>query len=294
MTGTTLDSRINAFSPEVADARLRGRVAAARFVEGVLKRVAVPSAPLRVRPEAEASYGSELFLGETVRVFDEGGAGWSWVQNETDAYVGFVRSDALGPMAPSPTHRVTALRSFVYPGPDMKLPPVEALTLGSGVALGAAVETRGTRFRLVAGGSRAIVASHVAPLDAPPEPDYVAVAARFLNVPYLWGGRTSLGLDCSALVQVSMMAAGIAAPRDTDMQRDRLGTPVEGGIDAPLRRGDLVFWPGHVAILTAPDRIVHASGHHMMVVTEPLADAVARIGAINGARAEVRRLPAGR
>ena len=105
----------------------------------------------------------------------------------------------------------------------MKLPPTASLTLGSRIALGEEVETRGTLFRLVAGGSKAVVASHVAPLDAPPEPDYVAVAERFLNVPYLWGGRTSIGLDCSALVQLSLMAAGIAAPRDTDMQRDELG-----------------------------------------------------------------------
>ena len=229
-----------------------------------------------------------------MRVFGDTAEGWSWVQNQTDGYVGFVRSDTVGPLLPEPTHRVTALRTFVYPGPDMKLPPAASLTLGSRVALGAEIETRGTLFRTVAGGTRAIVASHVAPLDAPPEPDYVAVAERFLNVPYLWGGRTSIGLDCSALVQLSLMAAGIAAPRDTDMQRDQLGTAVDGGIEAPLRRGDLVFWPGHVAILTVPDTIVHASGHHMTVVTEPLADAVARIGAINGVRGAVRRLPANR
>ncbi len=290
VTDAKPDPRINAFSPEVADARLRGRVAAARFVEGTLRRVTAPSAPLRTRPDIEAPYGSEVFFGETVRVFDDGGAGWSWVQNETDRYVGYVRPDALGPMAPEPTHRVTALRTFVYPGPDMKLPPIRSLTLGSRIGLGEAVETRGTLFRLVAGGSTAVVASHLAPLGVPHEPDYVAVAERFLNVPYLWGGRTSLGLDCSALVQLSLMEAGIAAPRDTDMQRDQLGAAVEGGIEAPLRRGDLVFWPGHVAIMTAPDTIVHASGNHMTVVTEPLADAVARIGAIKASPVAVRRL----
>jgi len=172
----------------------------------------------------------------------------------------------------------------------MKLPPTAALSIGSRIALGDTVETRGTLYRLVAGGTKAVVASHVAPLDAPPEPDYVAVAERFLNVPYLWGGRTSLGLDCSALVQLSLMVAGADAPRDTDMQRDGLGSPVGGGIAASLRRGDLVFWPGHVAIVTSPDTIVHASGHHMTVVTEPLADAIARIGATNRPPAMVRRL----
>jgi hypothetical protein len=290
MADTLLDPRINAWSPEVADARLRGQVEAARFVEGMLRRIVAPSAPLRVKPAVDAPYGSELIFGEAVRGFGDTEEGWSFVQNQTDRYVGFVRSDALGAMAPEPTHRVTALRTFVYPGPDMKLPPTASLTLGSRIALGEEVETRGSLFRLVAGGCKAVVASHTAPLGAPQEPDYVAVAERFLNVPYLWGGRTSLGLDCSALVQLSLMAAGIAAPRDTDMQRDGLGSPIEGGIEAQLRRGDLVFWSGHVAILTAPDRIVHASGHHMTVVAEPLADAVTRIGATIGPPPIVRRL----
>jgi cell wall-associated NlpC family hydrolase len=290
MPDTRLDPRINAFSPQLADSRLRGRVEAARFVEGTLQRIVAPSAPLRLKPALDASYGSELIFGEVVRVFGEAEDGCSFVQNETDQYVGFVRTDALGPLLPEPTHRVTALRTFIYPGPDMKLPPAASLTLGSRIALGEEIETRGTRFRTLAGGTKAVVASHVAPLDAPPELDYVAVAERFLNVPYLWGGRTSIGLDCSALVQLSLTAAGIAAPRDTDMQRDGLGSAVEGGTEAHLRRGDLVFWPGHVAILTAPDRIVHASGHHMTVVTEPLAEAVARIGAFKEAPAAVRRL----
>ncbi len=290
MPDTRLDPRINAYLPDLADARLRGKVEAKQFVEGTLKRIAVPSAPLRARPVHEAPFDSQLFLGEDVRVFGDTGEGWSWVQNETDGYVGFVRADTLGPLSPEPTHRVTALRTFVYASPDIKLPPAMSLTLGSRIALGEEIETRGTRFLMVAGGTKAVVASHVAPLDALPETDYVAVAERFLNVPYLWGGRGSIGLDCSALVQLAMMAAGIAAPRDTDMQRDGLGSPVEGGIEAPLRRGDLVFWPGHVAILTAPDAIVHASGHHMTVVTEPLATAVARIAAIKGLPAVVKRL----
>jgi hypothetical protein len=289
MPESRLDPRVNAFLPELADTRLSGLVEAKQFVDGTPKRVAVASTPLRMRPSREAPYDSELILGEAVRVFGDVEGGWSWVQNETDRYVGFVRTDALGPLAPEPTHRVTALRTFVYPGPDMKLPPQIALSLGSRIALADTVETRGTLFRLVANGTKAVVASHVAPLDTPPEPDYVAVAERFLNVPYLWGGRTSIGLDCSALVQLSLMAAGIDAPRDTDMQRDQLGTPVEGGIDGALRRGDLIFWPAHVAILTAPDRIVHASGHHMMVVTEPLGEAVARIGAIKGPPTAVKR-----
>ena len=290
MSRHSLDPRVNAFSPALADVRLRGIVEAARFTEGRPMRVRAAAAPMRAKPDAAAPYDTELLLGESVRVFDSGEGGWSWCQNETDRYVGFVPTEALGGAAPAPTHRVTAIRTFVYPAPDMKLPPEAALSLGSQLALGEAVETRGTPFRLVAGTTRAVVAHHVAPLEAPPEGDFVGVAERFLNVPYLWGGRTGLGLDCSALVQLSLMMAGIAAPRDTDMQRDQLGVSLDRGVEGQLRRGDLVFWKGHVAILAAADRIVHASGHHMTVVSEPLADALARTAATAGPPLAVKRL----
>ena len=292
MTESSLDPRIHAYLPEIADIRLRGQVDAKLFVEGSPGRIALPAAPLRRRPAHEAPYDSQLLLGERVRVFGDGGDGWSWLQNEADDYVGFVRRDAVGPDDPVPTHRVTALRTFVYPGPDVKLPPTATLSIGSLIALAGEVETRGTRFLLAARGTRAIVAAHVASLAAPAEPDYVAVAERFLSTPYLWGGRTSIGLDCSALVQLSLAAAGIACPRDSDMQSERLGVAVEGGVAGALRRGDLVFWRGHVAILTAPDRVVHASGHHMTVVTEPLAEAVSRIAETAGPPTVVRRIGA--
>jgi len=273
-----LDPRLNAVRPDRADIRLKGMVAADRFVEGIPRRVVAASAPLKRAPAPEAPLDSELIRGEAVLVFDATDEGWSWVQSRVDGYVGHVATDTLGPPEPAPTHRVTALRTFVYPGPDMKLPARAALSLASRVTIVGEAETRGTRFALLAGGEGAIVARHLAPVGAPPEPDFVAVAERFVEVPYLWGGRTSLGLDCSGLVQLAMMAAGRPVPRDTDMQQDAIGVPVEGGLAAPLRRGDLVFWPGHVAILIDPARIVHASGGHMTVVVEPLAEAVARIG----------------
>ena len=277
MADSPPDPRVNACTPALADIRLRGRVTAERFVEGEMRHVRAASAPMRGRPGADAPYTTELLRGESVRVFDTRD-GWAWCQNQSDGYVGHVRAETLGEPLPVPTHRVTAIRTFVYPAPDMKLPPIAVLSLGSGIALGEALETRGTPFRRLEGTPHAVVAHHVAPPDAPPEPDYVAVAERFLNTPYLWGGRTGIGLDCSALVQLALMAAGIAAPRDSDMQHAQLGVAVASGVAGDLRRGDLVFWPGHVAILAAPDRIVHASGHHMMVVAEPLADALARIG----------------
>lgn len=289
MTSARLDPRIHACRPDLADARLRGRVEAARFVEGTPRRVRVAAAPLRVRPDDGAPYGSELILGELVHVYDAGEDGWSWCQNEADGYVGYMESASLGAPDPAPDHRVAAIRTFVYPGPDMKLPPVGFLSLGAGLTVAGTAETRRTRFHLLAGSGHAVIARHVAALDAPPAQDFVAVAERFLEVPYLWGGRTGLGLDCSALVQLSLMSAGIKVPRDSDMQRETIGTPVPGGLDGTLNRGDLVFWPGHVAILQSKDRMLHASGHHMVVVSEPLADAVARIAAGAGRALAVRR-----
>jgi cell wall-associated NlpC family hydrolase len=271
----TLDPRTNAFRPDLADERLRGKVDAARFVEGMLRRLRAPSAFLHQSPAPDSPIVSEAIHGELVRVFEEQ-EGWAWVQLETDAYVGWMAGEALGPVDPAPTHSVTALRAFVFPGPDLKLPPRAALPFGSMVALGEETVTRGTPYRMLAGGGGAIPSAQIAPLDAPPAPDYVAVAEKFLGVPYLWGGRTSFGFDCSGLVQTALAAAGIAVPRDTDMQERVIGRPVEGG--APFMRGDLVFWKGHVAIVSAPDRLLHANAHHMAVAEEPLAGALARIG----------------
>ena len=200
-------------------------------------------------------------------------------------------SQALGAPGPTPTHWVTALRTFVYPGPDMKLPPAQSLTMGSRIALeGPKIETRGTRFLRLAGTTQAIVAKHVAPIGSVAAADFVSVAETFVHVPYQWGGRTSLGLDCSALVQIALMMTGVPCPRDTDMQVAALGDPVAGGTDADLRRGDLIFWPGHVAIVADPDTLLHASGYHMTVVAEPLRPALARIAGTSGDPSAVKRL----
>jgi cell wall-associated NlpC family hydrolase len=287
---TDLDPRLHAWRPDLADARLKGRVPSTRFAAGERKRVVASSAPLRRVPRLDASLDSELLRGEAVMVFEETMEGWAWVQNEADSYVGYISSDALAAASPEPTHRVAALRTFLYPGPDMKLPARAALSIGSRVTLAGEAETRRTRFGILANGEGAVVMAHVEPVDAPVEPDFVAVALRFLGVPYLWGGRTSLGLDCSALVQVSLMAAGVPVLRDTDMQAATIGAPLAGGIDAPLMRGDLIYWKGHVAIMVDGATMVHASGYHMAVVTERLADALPRIAMSSGPPVAVRRL----
>jgi cell wall-associated NlpC family hydrolase len=290
MNRHVLDPRLNAYRSDLADMRLRSKVDAQAFVEGTVRRVIAPTAPLRRIPRTDVAIDTELLRGETARVFEDTAEGWSWLQSEVDDYVGFAPTEALSAVAPEPTHKVTALRTFVYPRADLKLPPIATLSIASRIALAGKVLTRGTPYRLLAGGEGAIVNVHVAPIAEAAEADFVAVAERFVGTPYLWGGRSGAGIDCSGLIQLSLMIAGHAAPRDTDMQRDAIGTLVPGSIEARLERGDLVYWQGHAGILVDGEHLLHASGHHMAVVIETLAGAVQRIAASSGPPLCIRRL----
>lgn len=269
---SALDRRLNAYRSDLADLRLQGRVQAARFVAGTPARVRSATAPLRREPRPDAALDTEALHGESLRVFEETAPGWAWVQLDGDGYVGWCPSDALGPPIEAPTHRVAALRTFVFPGPSIKLPPAMLLSMNADVA---ATGAEGPFLRTDAG---FVWARHLAPL-AEYATDWVAIADRFVGTPYLWGGRTSIGLDCSALVQLAMASAGIACPRDSDMQEAAFGVPATDFDPAKLKRGDLVFWKGHVAIVRGDGTIVHANGHHMETVIEPVAEAVARIAA---------------
>jgi hypothetical protein len=268
--GRLLDRRLTAARPDLAAAALRGKVEAARFVEGWRKRVVEGAAPLRRSPGASAPLETEALYGESVIVYEESG-GWAWAQLERDGYVGFMPADALGD-AGEPTHRLAALRSFAYPGPSVRLPPILAFSLGARLA----IQVAHGDFATTVDGLH-IYARHLAPLDAK-EPDFVAVAERFLEVPYLWGGRTSQGIDCSGLVQTALGEAGIEAPRDSDMMEVWLGAPLRfDEVLDNLQRGDLVFWKGHVGIMRDGERLLHANGWHMKVVSEPLRVARDRI-----------------
>ena len=279
------DPRLTPARPDLAAAKLRGIIDAPRFVEGQARRVVATSAPVRKEPSPEASLTSEALFGETVTVYETTEEGWAWGQLDADGYVGWLPAEALGATGIPATHKVSALRTPVFPGPSIKLPPVELLSFGACVTI---VETR-ERFAVTDGGGF-IFGNHLAPLDSV-EPDFVAVAARFLGAAYLWGGRSSLGLDCSGLVQVALAATGIKAPRDSDMQESALGAPVPfNGDISVLARGDLVFWPGHVGIIEDGETLLHATAAYMSVVREPLAAALARIEAASAPVRSVRRL----
>ena len=273
------DRRVTPARPDLAAAHLRSKVQAERFVEGEKFAIGVGRASLKVRPSSDAAQDSELLFGEVFTVYDRA-AGWAWGQASNDLYVGYVRESAL--TAPFVTElRVSALMTPVFPAPDLKRPVVDMLPLNAEVNI---LTTDGDFLAITP--NQWIYRCHVA-LPTEWEKDFVAVAERFLGVPYVWGGKTAAGLDCSGLIQTALQAVGKAAPRDTDMMEKALGEEI--ALDA-VRRGDLVFWKGHMGVMLDNKRLLHANAFHMMVAIEPLAEAIPRIDTVAGPVTSVKRL----
>jgi cell wall-associated NlpC family hydrolase len=227
---------------------------------------------------------TQALKGERVTVYDRNSEGWAWGQLNSDGYVGWLPDGALSKPKGPPTHKVTALLTFAFPGPSIKLPPVETLAMGASLT----VQREQGSFAVTREGWY-LPRQHLDPIDHR-APDFVAIAERFVGAPYLWGGKSSLGIDCSGLVQVSLTAAGTGCPRDSDMQQDGLGRELNPQEAKTLRRGDLIFWKGHVAIARDADTIVHANAHHMMTAIERTQDVFARSKAAGNEVTAIKRL----
>jgi cell wall-associated NlpC family hydrolase len=277
------DPRLTPARGDIAAQHLKGKVEAARFVPGEEFEIIDALAPLREAPSSDATLLTQALKGERVTVYDRNGEGFSWGQLTSDGYVGWLPDRALAKPAGAPTHKITAVRSLAFPGPSIKLPPVETLVMGDKIAAkheGAFAVTREGWY---------LPWQHVGAIDAY-EGDFVTVAERFVGTPYLWGGKSGLGIDCSGLVQLSLNAAGKSCPRDSDMQQESLGRQL-GAIELEqLKRGDLIFWKGHVAIVRDADTIVHANAHHMATAIEQTSEAIARIKAAGSEITSLKRM----
>ncbi len=276
-----LDGRLTLARPDLARVELEGVVKAERFAPATPRQVAVPATAIRRAPDPKAEQLDQLLLGEIFDVLDTDG-GFAWGQARRDGYVGYVAQDDLGEEGPAPTHWISALRTYAYAQPAVRAAPFGPLSMNALVSLDG--EESGAFVH--AAGAGWIARRHLTPLGESLS-DFVAVAEQYLGAPYLWGGRDSLGLDCSGLIQQALYACGKACPRDTDQQA-RLGQTAPGNT---LMRGDLVFWKGHVGVMLDGARLLHANAHHMGVAVELLGEAIQRIDAAGvGQPLEFRRL----
>ena len=278
------DPRLTPARPQVAAKYLEGKVQAARFVEGEEFCVIEAIAPLREQPGSDAMLSTQALKGERVTVYDRNGEGWAWGQLGSDGYVGWLPESTLTKHLTRPTHKVTALWTFAFAGPSIKTPPTHCLPMGAALA----IDREDGSFAVIDGGYY-VPRQHLGPLDAHAS-DFVAVAERFVGVPYLWGGKTAFGIDCSGLVQIALTSAGIGCPRDSDMQCNGLGRELSADESKRLQRGDLIFWKGHVAIARDAETIVHANAHHMATVSENTRAAIARIKAAGSEIVAIKRL----
>jgi len=274
-----MDRRLTPANTRVAALRLKGQVEAETFTEGTPRTVAVPLADLLSAPGGARD--RQLLWGEAVTVYEER-QGWAFVEAARDSYVGYVAATALAEPV-EPTHFVAVSASHLYPAPELKERELAGLSFGSRFRI---VSAAGNFYETAEG--RFVPKPHLRPLNRP-FADPATVAQLFFGAPYLWGGNSIRGIDCSGLVQAAMLASGLPCPGDTDLQEAALGQPLDPA--EPLRRGDLLFWKGHVAIAVDGETLIHANAHHMAVAYERAAEAIARIEGQGGSKVTSRRRP---
>lgn len=265
--------------PDLAEQALEGVLRADAYRAPVIMQCTAPATAVRTQPGPKGAQEDQLIFGELFDVL-ETADGWAWGRARRDGYVGHVALEALSPSVLTPTHRVSAIRTYAYAEPDFRAGPAALLSLN------ALVTEEGRDGRFVRAGRLGWIAEQHLSNFVDFDRDPVAVAERFLGAPYQWGGRESLGLDCSGLVQQALYACGRGCPRDADQQAEALGAVVDG----PARRGDLVFWKGHVGWMVDEARVLHANSSGMAVAVEPLAEVAQRQQASGGGPAQFRRL----
>ncbi len=271
----SFDRRVTPSNGRVAAAHLRGVVTAERYERGEKRSVAEPVVDLLRVPGGRRE--RQVLAGQGVTVYDERD-GWAFVQAAADGYVGYVPRLSLQP-AITATHRVSARSTHTYPNADFKANEMEALSFGS------LLQVSGEEGRFLETLRGFVPRAHLEPIDKPAR-DPVAVAELFLGTPYLWGGNSGFGIDCSGLVQAACLACGISCPGDSDMQETALGEALG---DRAAKRGDLFFWKGHVAWVVDQETLLHANAHHMAVSYEGLSETVARIEAQGGGPVTARK-----
>jgi cell wall-associated NlpC family hydrolase len=278
------DPRLTPARPDLAAKHLEGKVKAARFAVGETFEITDAIAPLREEPSFDSWLLTQALKGERVTIYDRNSEGWAWGQLDRDGYVGWIPDSSLAKPGAAPTHKVTAVRTFAFPGASIKLPPLTTLAMDSLLTVmredGVFAVTREGWY---------LPRQHLGLPDRF-ESDFVEVAERFVGTPYLWGGKTSLGIDCSGLVQIAMNAVGTGCPRDSDMQQAALGRTLDSSEAGKLQRGDLIFWKGHVAIVRDADTLVHANAHHMATAIENTRSAIARIKAAGSEVTSIKRM----
>ena len=281
MSDSVFDPREYAYKAGLAADYMRGLIRSPKFLVGEVFQVKINVTSLKKSAGQSSEQVSELLFGEEIIIYEILN-GWAWGQSQTDGYVGYVSMDHISCELQENTHEVTALRAFVYKQPDIKAPTITCLSTASQLSithskgLFAYIENLGWIFE-----------KSIRTLGGV-ESDFVSVAQKFTGTPYLWGGRSSFGIDCSGLVQLSLRRVGVLCPRDTDQQVSSVGSPINDEI-TKLLRGDLIYVNGHVAIMVDPHTILHANAFHMSVELESLEVFLSRLKQDNIHIAQMRR-----